>query len=166
MAGAAPAPAVPRPAPAPTSALNASAPRGGHTGYTEYSDGTDGTDDTKVFAPAHWSDHHPGHHRTRRGRRRGRLALISGLSVTLAFGALYGAALAFEGQVPKGTAVDGVAIGGLSRTAAAAKLSAALGPTLDAPIRLTADGTTFQLQPDQAGLRIDYAATVAAATAG
>ena len=92
--------------------------------------------------------------------------MVSALSVTLAFGGLYGAALAFEGQVPDGTVVDGVAVGGMSRTAAEAKLSAALAPTLDAPIRLTADGTTFQLPPDKAGLQIDYAGTVAAAAAG
>ncbi|MEZ0113685.1 vancomycin resistance protein YoaR [Catenulispora sp. EB89] len=137
--------------------------RGGHTGYTQYADGAD---DTKVLSKEHWSDHHPDHHRSRRARRRGRVALVSALSVTLACGVLYGAALAFEGQVPKGTVVDGVAIGGMTRTAAEAKLSAALGPTLNAPLRLTADGTTFQLAPDQSGLHIDYAGTVAAAASG
>ncbi|MEY9906442.1 vancomycin resistance protein YoaR [Catenulispora sp. MAP12-49] len=126
----------------------------------------DGADDTKILSTAHWSDHHPDHHRSRRGSRRGRAALVSGLAVTLAFGTLYGAALAFQGQVPNGTVVDGVDIGGMSRTAAAAKLSAALAPTLNAPIRLTADGTTFQLPPDTSGLHIDYAGTVAAAVAG
>ena len=121
-------------------------------------------DETRVLPKEHWSDHHPDHHR--HGRRQGRIALVSALSVTLAFGTLYGAALAFEGQVPKGTVVGGVAIGGMSRTAAEARLSAALGPALDAPIRLTADGTTFQLPPDRAGLDIDYAGTIAAAAAG
>ena len=151
---AAPAAAAPRAATVPTPA------RGGHTGYTEYP----GDDETKVLPREHWSDHHPDHHR--RGRRRGRVALVSAVSVTLAFGTLYGAALAFEGQVPQGTVVDGVAIGGMSRTAAETKLSTALAPVLDAPIRLTAEGTTFQLPPDKAGLDIDYAGTIAAAAAG
>lgn len=150
----------PRTVPMARAAAAPSPARGGHTGYSEYP----GSDETKVLPKEHWSDHHPDHHR--RGRRRGRVALVSALSVTLAFGALYGAALAFEGQVPQGTVVDGVAIGGMSRTAAEAKLTAALDPTLDAPIRLTADGTTFQLPPDKAGLQIDYAATIAAAAAG
>ncbi|MEY9855391.1 vancomycin resistance protein YoaR [Catenulispora sp. GAS73] len=168
------APAITRPVPpprvgaqakpAPHTAPVSAPPRGGHTGYTQYAAG--GDDDTKVLSKEHWSDHHPDHHRSRRGRRRGRLALVSALSVTLACGVLYGAALAFEGQVPKGTVVDGVAIGGMTRTAAEAKLSAALGPTLNAPLRLTADGSTFQLAPDQSGLHIDYAGTVAAAASG
>ncbi|WP_194912114.1 VanW family protein [Catenulispora rubra] len=171
------APAVARPVPpprigaqakpAPRTAAMPAPTRGGHTGYTQYADGADDTKVlSKVLPKEHWSDHHPDHHRSRRGRRRGRVALVSALSVTLACGALYGAALAFEGQVPKGTVVDGVAIGGMTRTAAEAKLSAALGSTLNAPLRLTADGTTFQLAPDQSGLHIDYAGTVAAAASG
>uniref|UniRef100_UPI00189180A7 peptidoglycan binding domain-containing protein n=1 Tax=Catenulispora pinisilvae TaxID=2705253 RepID=UPI00189180A7 len=141
--------------------------RGGGSDQIHYFiDDADHADDTKVLPTGHWSDHHPDHHRSPRRRRRGRLAVISGVSVALVFGTLYGAALAFEGQVPKGTIVDGVAIGGMSRTAAAAKLSAALGPTLNAPIQLTADGTTFRLVPNQSGLNIDYAGTVAAAASG
>ena len=55
----------------------------------------------------------------------------------LACGGAYGTALALEGQVPKGTVVDGVGIGGLSRSAAEAKLATALAPRLSAPLLLT-----------------------------
>ncbi|ACU69693.1 VanW family protein [Catenulispora acidiphila DSM 44928] len=163
-AGAAPVGAGPRTptVPAPTRGGGRTS---GRTGFPAGGNGSDSSDDTKVLPTGHWSDHHPDHHRSRRTSRRGRVALVSALSVTLAFGTLYGAALAFEGQVPKGTLVDGVAIGGMTKTAAVAKLSAALSPTLSAPLRLTADGAAFQLSPEQAGLHIDYAGTVAAAAA-
>jgi vancomycin resistance protein YoaR len=113
----------------------------------------------------HWNDHRPDHHRTATlGRRRLRIVTVSALAGLLAFGGVYGAALALEGQVPKGTFVDGVAIGGMTRLAAEAKLADVLGPMLTAPIQLTADGTSFSLPTDQAGLKVDWADTVAAAS--
>ena len=119
--------------------------------------------------PEHWEDHHPDHHRTKAatpGRRRARILLVSAVAGALVLGGVYGAAVTLGGQVPKGTMVDGVDIGGLSRTAAQTKLAAALGPGLTAPIRLTADGTTLILDPAQSGLTADWAATVEAAAAG
>ncbi|NUR58621.1 MAG: hypothetical protein HOV87_08020, partial [Catenulispora sp.] len=125
-------------------------------------------DDTRLLpAEEHWARRHPDHHRTRRpGRRRSRVVLVSAVATALVFGGMYAAALALEGQVPKGTVVDGVGIGGLSRADAEAKLSAALAPKLAAPLRLTADGTAFELLPEAAGLHVDYAGTVAAAASG
>ncbi len=122
-------------------------------------------DDTAVMPPGHWTDHHPGHHRTVRGpgRRRGRLMLVSAVATMLAFGGAYAAAVALEGQVPQGTFVDGVGIGGLSRSAAEVKLAAVLAPRLSAPLLLTAGGTIFQLPPEESGLHIDYESTVTAA---
>jgi vancomycin resistance protein YoaR len=122
----------------------------------------------EIERPEHWRDHHPDHHRSKASprRRRARLTLVSAVVSALAFGGVYGAALALEGQVPTGTVVDDVAIGGMTRSAAEAKLADVLGPVLAAPIRLTADGTPLTLDPEQAGLKVDWAATVAAASDG
>ena len=130
-----------------------------------------GSDSSAAPAPppssGHWADHHPDHRVTARSPRRRRLRrmTIAAVVSALACGGVYGASLALEGDVPRGTVADGVAIGGLTRLAAEAKLADALGPVLATPIRLTAGASVFTLPPDQAGLTIDWAATVVRAAA-
>jgi vancomycin resistance protein YoaR len=75
--------------------------------------------------------------------------------------------LANAGDVPRGTVVAGVPIGGLSRTVAAGELRTAFEPRQSSPVPVRA-GTGAQpvqtnLQPTTAGLKVDYPGTLAAA---
>ncbi|MEW2178361.1 hypothetical protein AB0890_18750 [Streptomyces sp. NPDC005406] len=79
-------------------------------------------------------------------------------------GVAYGAGLLMNhSDVPKGTTVLGVDIGGGTRDDAVEKLDAALGERSRAPLQLTVDGEKTQLAPDKAGLSLDGQATVRAA---
>ncbi|HJQ04810.1 MAG TPA: hypothetical protein VJ872_05170 [Nocardioides sp.] len=81
-------------------------------------------------------------------------------------GAGYVAAHAAAGdRVPRGTTISGVAVGGLTRDAAIARLQAAFAARARTPITLAAtDATgadrTVTIRPDQVGLRIDPVASV------
>ncbi|MFF2365637.1 hypothetical protein ACFVU0_23465 [Streptomyces sp. NPDC058122] len=94
---------------------------------------------------------------------RNKPALLAVLVVVLAGGA-YGAGLLMNhSDVPKGTTVLGVDIGGGTRDDAVKKLDDALGARTNKPLTLSVDGDTVQLKPDQAGLQLDSQATVRAA---
>ncbi|MFA6575606.1 MAG: VanW family protein [Nocardioides sp.] len=97
----------------------------------------------------------------RREREGGRLVLLVlvGLALLLAGG--YAAAyLAAGDKVPRGTTVAGISIGGRTPDAAAAALEAGLADRADAPITVAVDGTTESVTPQDAGLSVDYAASV------
>ncbi|MFE1339390.1 hypothetical protein ACFW6K_17125 [Streptomyces sp. NPDC058733] len=97
----------------------------------------------------------------KKGRRK--LPLLVGGVVVLAAG-VYGAGLLMNhSDVPKGTTVLGVDIGGGTRDEAVKKLDAVLGGRVNQPLKLSVDGSTVALKPDQAGLHFDEDATVAAA---
>jgi vancomycin resistance protein YoaR len=85
-------------------------------------------------------------------------AIVYGLALALAGGV-------FGGTVPRGTVVDGVAIGGMTLTAAEQALDSSLGPRSRAPIHLVVGQTPMTLDPAQSGLSFDAAQTVAAAQA-
>ncbi|MGS2590222.1 hypothetical protein [Streptomyces hebeiensis] len=90
--------------------------------------------------------------------------MLLGVAVVVAAGGVYGAGLLMNhSDVPKGTTVLGVDIGGGTRDEAVIKLDSALGKRAAAPLRLTVDGKTQELSPDKAGLRLDSQATVRAA---
>ncbi len=92
-------------------------------------------------------------------------ALVVGLVVL--FGGLYVAGYLFTGEkVPRGTTVAGVDIGGLRPSAAVTTLEKELGPRAEAPIVVAADGRRSRIDPDQAGLAVDYEATVEQAGGG
>ncbi|MGV9272721.1 hypothetical protein [Streptomyces griseosporeus] len=94
---------------------------------------------------------------------RNKLVLLAGGVIVLAAGA-YGAGLLMNhSDVPKGTTVLGVDIGGGTRDEAVKKLDEAFGKRVDQPLRLTVGGSTVTLKPDQAGLHFDEDATVGAA---
>lgn len=94
--------------------------------------------------------------------RRGILYAVAGLVVAIAL--LWGAAYAFAGDgVPGGTTVQGVAIGGLSRDQAVARLEQRLGASTRTPVELVAGDARVRVVPAEAGLRLDAPATVAAA---
>ncbi|MFF2995758.1 hypothetical protein ACFVTC_14470 [Streptomyces sp. NPDC057950] len=94
---------------------------------------------------------------------RNKPALLGVLVVVLAGGA-YGAGLLMNhSDVPKGTTVLGVDIGGGTRDEAVKKLDDAFGANMNKPLKLTVNDTTVSLKPDQAGLQLDSQATVRAA---
>ncbi|MEU1350042.1 hypothetical protein [Streptomyces sp. NPDC005795] len=94
---------------------------------------------------------------------RSKLVMLCVAAVCL-LGVAYGAGLLMNhSDVPKGTTVLGVDIGGGTRDDAVEKLDAAFGKRSTAPLQLTVDGRKTQLAPDKAGLSLDGQATVRAA---
>ncbi|GAA2782738.1 hypothetical protein ACFFU0_29945 [Streptomyces showdoensis] len=91
---------------------------------------------------------------------RSKLVLV-GAGVVGLVGVAYGAGLLLNhSDVPKGTTVLGVDIGGGTKEEAVGKLEAALGKRAHAPLRLDVGGTRTELAPDKAGLALDAQATV------
>ncbi|MEW1922350.1 hypothetical protein [Streptomyces sp. NPDC088360] len=91
---------------------------------------------------------------------RNKLVLVGVLVVVVACGA-YGAGLLMNhADVPKGTTVLGVDIGGGTRDEAVKKLDGAIGERVAKPLKLSVDGEAVTLKPDQAGLTLDSQATV------
>ncbi|WP_413471472.1 hypothetical protein [Streptomyces sp. MB09-02B] len=94
---------------------------------------------------------------------RSKLGLLVGGVIVLG-GGVYGAGLLMNhSDVPKGTTVLGVDIGGGTRDEAVNKLDAAFGKSTNEALKLSVDGETVALKPDQAGLQFDKQATVSAA---
>ncbi|EGX58872.1 hypothetical protein SZN_15608 [Streptomyces zinciresistens K42] len=94
---------------------------------------------------------------------RSKLALLSGGLIVLA-GGLYGAGLLMNSSdVPKGTTVLGVDIGGGTRDDAVKKLGDAFDKRVGQPVKLSVGGKTVALEPDNAGLQFDMQRTVSAA---
>ncbi|MFT7835181.1 VanW family protein [Saccharothrix sp. BKS2] len=94
----------------------------------------------------------------RRGKRRIALVAASVLGVLVA---LYGLdILISSGNVPRGVSVAGVDVGGMSRTEAEEKLRAEIGPRLAAPVKARAGDVDAELDPQAAGLELDWAATL------
>ncbi|MFE0654513.1 hypothetical protein ACFVZH_38935 [Streptomyces sp. NPDC059534] len=94
---------------------------------------------------------------------RSKLVLVAAGVVGLA-GVAYGAGLLLNhSDVPKGTTVLGVDIGGGTKEEAVNKLETALGKRAHAPLQLSVGGEKVQLAPDKAGLALDSQETVRAA---
>ncbi|MFF9015911.1 hypothetical protein ACF09C_23470 [Streptomyces sp. NPDC014870] len=94
---------------------------------------------------------------------RSKLVLVGAGVVGLA-GVAYGAGLLLNhSDVPKGTTVLGVDIGGGTKEEGVNKLEAALGKRAHAPLQLSIGGKTVTLSPDKAGLALDSQETVRAA---
>ncbi|MGQ0466369.1 MAG: VanW family protein [Sporichthyaceae bacterium] len=90
-------------------------------------------------------------------------ALVVGGACGVVLG-LYVLAIVLVGSdVPKGTRVAGVDIGGMSRTAAQAKIAGSVPGTMPSKLSLAAADRTFDIVPAQSGLSIDAAATAKAA---
>ncbi|MGW5722867.1 VanW family protein [Amycolatopsis sp. NPDC003865] len=93
-----------------------------------------------------------------------RPATIAAASVLGALGLLYVVDLAVTaGDVPRGTSVAGIPVGGLTPADAQEKLWKALTPRLGAAIQVTAGDRSTQFVPASAGVRVDLAASVAQA---
>ncbi|WP_411083121.1 hypothetical protein [Streptomyces sp. cmx-18-6] len=91
---------------------------------------------------------------------RSKLVLLGVVAIVL-LGIAYGAGLLLNhSEVPKGTTVLGVDIGGGTKEEAVGKLEAALGERAQAPLTLSVDGKQQKLDPEKAGLTLDSQETV------
>ncbi|MFG3095810.1 hypothetical protein [Streptomyces sp. NPDC048202] len=88
------------------------------------------------------------------------MLLVAGVVVVV--GGAYGAGLLMNRtDVPKGTTVLGLDIGGGTRDDAVKKLDDTFGDRVNKPLQLSVGGGNVALTPDKAGLQFDYQATVA-----
>ena len=102
-----------------------------------------------------------------RRRRKGPIVLAVVATAVIMLAALYAVAFLMAGdKLPRNAVISGVAVGGLSRSAAIDTLNRELGPRATAPIEVTVNGKVGQVAPDDAGLTVDYAASVDAAGGG
>ncbi|GAA2401321.1 hypothetical protein GCM10010420_30280 [Streptomyces glaucosporus] len=93
-------------------------------------------------------------------RGRSKLVLV-GVAAFGVLGIAYGAGLLLDhADVPNGTTVLGVEIGGTDKRAAVDKLDAVLGDRADKPLVIAVEGEKTRLKPDVAGLALDTEATV------
>ncbi|WP_424210677.1 VanW family protein [Streptomyces sp. BI20] len=95
-------------------------------------------------------------------RRRPVLPLVCGAAV-LGFGGLYAAGLLVGDDIPEGTSVRGVAIGGMSRSEAREVLTRELGAEGSAPLPLRIGERTSPTPVKELGLALDAEATADAA---
>nr|WP_225799468.1 hypothetical protein [Streptomyces sp. NK15101] len=94
---------------------------------------------------------------------RSKLVLVAAGVLGVA-GVAYGAGLLLNhSEVPKGTTVLGVDIGGGTKEEAVDKLDAVFGKRATTPLQLGVGGKKVQLAPDKAGLALDSQETVRAA---
>ncbi|MFH8365767.1 hypothetical protein [Streptomyces sp. NPDC018031] len=95
-------------------------------------------------------------------RKKGRNKLVLlGAALVGAVGIAYAAGLVMNhADVPNGTTVLGVDIGGSSKEEAVDKLDSSLGKRAQAPLKVTVDGEQHQLKPSVAGLSLDTEGTV------
>ncbi len=99
-----------------------------------------------------------------REKEGGRVVLVMLLGLVLLLAGGYTAAYVVAGdKVPRETTVAGVGIGGHTQDAAVQVLEDGLADRVDAPITVTVDGQAKTVTPAQAGLGVDYVASVAAA---
>lgn len=104
------------------------------------------------------------HRRAGSSGKAGKIALGAVLGLLAVVLAVYLADLALNrGNVPRGTTVGGVAIGGMSPDEARERLQGELGDVAEQPIQVSAADKRAQLVPAAAGLGIDWQATVDAA---
>ncbi len=103
----------------------------------------------------------------------GRVVLFLLLGLVVLFGGVYVAAYVVAGDnVPRGTTIAGVEVGGGSREAAVSALERGLAERSTAPIPVSVDEATEgsvtvgSIDPVAAGLAVDYAASVEAAGGG
>jgi vancomycin resistance protein YoaR len=97
----------------------------------------------------------------------GRVVLLLILGLALLTGGAYLAAYVAAGdELPVGTRVAGVDIGGHSPASAVDVLRHGLAGRARTPFTVTVNGHTQQVRPSEVGLGVDYAASVRSAAAG
>ena len=118
------------------------------------------TDVLPPVSPAAPEPAEPAADTPRPGRGLRRAAIISG-AVVAVMAVLYGVDLLInQGDVPRGVTVAGVAVGGMDRDDAQQRLHNELEPRLTEPIEIVAGDVRTELAPDNAGLRLDWQATL------
>ncbi|MEU2685624.1 hypothetical protein ABZ654_17405 [Streptomyces hygroscopicus] len=95
-----------------------------------------------------------------RKKGRSKAVMAVGLLVVLAGGAYVAGLVMNHADVPNGTTVLGVDIGGTSKETAVDKLDTALGKRTTAPLTVSVDGQQKEIKPSVAGLALDTEATV------
>lgn len=119
------------------------------------------TDVLPPVAPAAPEHGEPAADTPRRGRKLRRAAIVSGAAVAV-IALLYGVDLLVnKGDVPRGVTVAGIAVGGMDRDAARELLHDQLEPRLTEPVEVVAGDVRTKLDPDKAGLSLDWKATLA-----
>ncbi|MFF5017186.1 hypothetical protein [Streptomyces sp. NPDC001165] len=98
-------------------------------------------------------------------KKKGRSKVVLlGVGVFVLAGGAYGAGLLMNHtDVPKGTTVLGIDIGGGTRDEAVKKLDDAFGSRVNKPLQLSVGGRTVSLTPQNAGLQFDFQSTVSEA---
>ena len=97
-----------------------------------------------------------------REKEGGKVVLLTIAGLVLLAAAAYGALYLVAGdKVPRGTTVAGVDVGGRTPDDAEAALRAGLADRVDRPVTVSVDGEQSTVDPAQAGLSVDYAASVA-----
>ncbi|MGQ5635283.1 MULTISPECIES: hypothetical protein [unclassified Streptomyces] len=98
-------------------------------------------------------------------KKKGRSKLVLlGVGVVVVAGGAYCAGLLMNRtDVPKGTTVLGLDIGGGTRDDAVKKLDDAFGGRVDKPLKLDVGGRTVSITPENAGLQFDFQDTVSKA---
>lgn len=119
----------------------------------------------RIDAPPPTTGTAAGTRRLPRSLRR-RVLVVSASVLGVALLAYGVPAIALAGEVPPGTRVDGVDIGGMSPDAAQAKLEREIGKRAESPITLRAAGKTVRLPPAELGLTFDAETTVQSALGG
>ena len=89
-----------------------------------------------------------------------RWLLLGGLALLALSGAYVVAVLVAGDDLPRGTTIEGVPVGGLSRDAAADRLEEELAERAAAPLRVEVSGSTEEVDPEEAGLSLDAEASV------
>ncbi|WP_134765287.1 VanW family protein [Nocardioides sp. 1609] len=101
-----------------------------------------------------------------RGRAGGRTTVVVVLVLALLVGGGYAAAYAVAGdKTPRGTVVSGVDIGGMTPAAAREALAEGLADRQTTPLQVSLGDRSDEIDPAEAGLSVDYDASVAAAGA-
>ncbi|MDX3225785.1 peptidoglycan binding domain-containing protein [Streptomyces sp. ME19-01-6] len=97
-----------------------------------------------------------------RPKKKGRSKLVMAVGALVVIGGIaYGAGLVMNhADVPNGTTVLGVDIGGTSKETAVQKLDTALEGRTGAPLKVSVDGEQKEIKPTVAGLTLDTEATV------
>ena len=89
------------------------------------------------------------------------VVLVVVVVLALLVGGGWAGAYAFAGdKLPNGTTVAGVEVGGLTPAAARHRLEDRLAARVAQPITVTAGGKSARVKPEDAGVTVDYAATV------
>lgn len=103
------------------------------------------------------------------GREKAGAGVAFGLILVLLVLCGGGYAAAYVGstdRVPRDTTIAGVDVGGLSPSAAEAALRRGLAERSNAPVGVVVDGQAVPVTPSEAGLGVDYAASVRQAATG